>query len=70
MMQDRELYPRACTIIINLTCMFFCYNINIILSYSFKVEFAIIILEITQDELHVVAAQVQTLHFNVFFDKI
>ncbi len=50
--------------------MFFCYNINIILSYSFKVEFAIIILEITQDELHVVAAQVQTLHFNVFFDKI
>ncbi len=26
------------------------------------------ILEITQDALHVVAVQVQTLHFNVFFN--
>ncbi len=51
---------------------------NVIISYSFKVEFAIIkskcsvvaaILEITQDALCIVAVQVQTLHFNVFFIK-
>ncbi len=47
---------------------------HVIISYSFK-EFAkkracfvfAAILEIYQDALHVVAAEVQTLHFNVFF---
>ncbi len=71
----QRIIPWARKIIINLTCMY----IKVIISYSFKIEFAIIkskpsavaaILEITQNTLHVVFAQIQILHFNTCSIKI